>query len=400
MIIPDDILMINDSSHGGAASSTRRMVRVLSRYSKSFKQRYFSPPLQGELTCASSLDPRRKRPPLERLMKNFSRDLAKRLMKSRHERLLFRELEEVQPKLINLRNIHDCGIDHESLLKIDRDIPLVWTMHDCWPYRPYAFEFKNSKAGSQEFALGYKDSYRAVEVRNHFFDSRRDIVLVSPSEWLAKDARVTFPKVNVEHIPNGVCLESFCPIDKTTAKNVLGLDENMTWLGFASTWANSRKGLDVLVDALATLGNLKGVGFVAWGGSFSGQWPSHVPLCHFGRIENEAFSRLLYSAIDLFVCPSRADNLPNTCLEALACGTPVLGSSAGGIPEMAVEGETGWVFENDSPMSLATKLSEALDEKSQWTRLADSGVQLVHEKYDVNKTAAKYAELFCRLAEN
>ena len=394
MIVPDKVLIVNDSSSGGAAGSTRRMLRELVKVSTTVEQRYFSQPVRDELPIARSLDSRRKRPPFERVIKNISKEMAKTLMTARHERLLLDELDCLAPSLINFRNIHDCGIDHQTLLKIDRSIPLTWTMHDCWPYRPYAFKYDNSKADRVEYALPYKDPEKAMANRRRFFEERGDIVLIAPSRWIADDARKVFPNIRVEQISNGICLDVFRPIQKNTAKDILQLDKNKIWFGFASTWANSRKGLDVLVDALSQLQTLKGVGFVAWGGPFSQSWPSHVPISHFGRIENDAFSRLLYSAVDVFLCPSRADNLPNTCLESLACATPVLGSSAGGIPEMAIETETGWLFDNDSPSSLAEKICQVLDERPLWQQYGDAGTRLVSREYDAVKTAGKYAELF------
>jgi glycosyltransferase involved in cell wall biosynthesis len=164
-------------------------------------------------------------------------------------------------------------------------------------------------------------------------------------------------------------------------------------MGFSSTWANSRKGTDVLVDALNILGD-QNLGCIAWGGGIGTDWPENVPMRHFGSIHSDRLSALLYSACDFFVCPSRADNLPNTCIESLSCCTPILGSDAGGIPEMARLGETGWVYKNDDPESLANTFKMALSDQEKWPEYQSRSREVAVSEYDVSVTASRYAALY------
>ena len=68
----------------------------------------------------------------------------------------------------------------------------------------------------------------------------------------------------------------------------------------------------------------------------------------------------LYNAADIYVLPSLQDNLPNTVMEAMACGTPVVGFSIGGVPEMITDRLTGFLAEVKNSMSLATQIYDAL----------------------------------------
>ena len=102
----------------------------------------------------------------------------------------------------------------------------------------------------------------------------------------------------------------------------------------------------------------------------------------------------MYAAADLFLCPSRADNLPNTVLEAMAAGTPVIGSDVGGIPDMVRPGETGWLHENDNADSLAQKIREALSQRDRWPTLQRRAREVAVAEFDVEVSARKYRRLY------
>ena len=66
---------------------------------------------------------------------------------------LHNTIENLKPALLNFRNIHNCGLDHGALLQLSSYIPIVWTMHDCWPFIDYAFKWKVNKDASPEYAV-------------------------------------------------------------------------------------------------------------------------------------------------------------------------------------------------------------------------------------------------------
>jgi len=135
-----------------------------------------------------------------------------------------------------------------------------------------------------------------------------------------------------------------------------------------------------------------------WGGEFSqAGLGSNIAIRYLGRIEDPNVLAILYSACDLFVCPSRADNLPNTCIEAIACGVPVLGSDAGGIPDIVKNGTSGWLFLNDDYESLQSSLLVAIEQMRYGINFSISCVQHAKENFDVGKTASRYAELLSDL---
>ncbi|MGB2875031.1 MAG: glycosyltransferase family 4 protein [Gaiellaceae bacterium] len=103
------------------------------------------------------------------------------------------------------------------------------------------------------------------------------------------------------------------------------------------------------------------------------------------------------SALDVFVQPSRADNLPLAVLEAMATGLPVIGTRVGGIPELVVDGETGLVVEPESPEALAAALDILAASPERRRELGQGGRERVQERFSAEgiarQTVALYEEL-------
>lgn len=264
-------------------------------------------------------------------------------------------------------------------------------MHDCWPFDRHAFTWRTH--GKLEHAAS--DSDGAEHRRQHFFDVRPDVVLVSPSKWLADEARQSVPAdVRVRVIHNGITTSQFTPIPKPEAKGQLGLDANRTWIAFASTWANSRKGVDLLPPAFHQL-DCSRLGLLCWGGEPpASEFPADLSVEFAGHIRDMDRSALMYAAADIFLCPSRADNLPNTVLEAMAAGTPVIGSNVGGIPDMVRPGQTGWLHETDNAASLAQTIHEALEQADAWPSLQRQAREVAVKEFDIEVSAHQYRSLY------
>ena len=385
------IVILGDALQGGAANSTGRLIANLHRQGLPVKRWYFTPTPTDAPAHYCSLDSRVKRPGLERVLKNFSRLWADRLRHQRHSGALLQAVTACSPGLINVRNVHDCGINHDSLRALPRNLPLVWTMHDCWPFDRHAFTW--STHGKTEHAAS--DLAGAEERREQFFKERPNVVLVSPSKWLACEAKRAVPSgIRVEVIPNGITTSQFTPLPKAEAKARLGLDAKRTWIASASTWANTRKGIDLLPPAMGQL-DCSGLGLLCWGGEPpTFDFPANLAVEYTGHIRDMDRSALMYAAVDLFLCPSRADNLPNTVLEAMASGTPVIGSDVGGIPDMVRPGETGWLHENDNADSLAQKIREALSQRDRWPTLQRRAREVAVAEFDIEVNARNYRRLY------
>jgi glycosyltransferase involved in cell wall biosynthesis len=103
---------------------------------------------------------------------------------------------------------------------------------------------------------------------------------------------------------------------------------------------------------------------------------------------------LAYSAADVFVHPSRADNLPSTVMESIACGTPVVSFNVGGTPEMVRPGETGWLANEANASALAATLDQVCGEIAAGSNLRNACRAVAETEYGDELQARRYISLF------
>ncbi len=181
-------------------------------------------------------------------------------------------------------------------------------------------------------------------------------------------------------------------MNKEFCRNILNLPNDKKIILFASAdIANKRKGFDVFCNAVKNL-DLDEYIFIAFGEDKDLELD--LPIKFLGKITNENFIPLVYNASDLFVIPSLEDNLPNTVLESLACGTPVIGSDVGGIPDMVRSNETGQLFEVSNSAQLAEKITEYFADSAQIAKMSENCRRIAVEEYDLSVQAKRYIELY------
>ena len=104
--------------------------------------------------------------------------------------------------------------------------------------------------------------------------------------------------------------------------------------------------------------------------------------------------------LDVLVQPSRADNLPLSILEAMATGLPVIGTRVGGIPELVVDGVTGFVVEPESPRALANALEQLAASPERLEELGRNGAERVAEHFSSEEVARRMVALYEELCES
>ena len=288
--------------------------------------------------------------------------------------------------------------------------PVVWTLHDMVAftggchYTAGCSRFLDQcgccpQLGSNNVA----DLSRAIyERKNEAYQSAIDsgrLQVVTPSRWLAKEARRSslFSRAPIDVIPYGVDTNNFQPRKTDGLRETLGIPSSHRILLFvAGNTTKRRKGLTLLQGALQQA-SLDDVTVVSIGG---GNPPlegmTHV---HLGRIDSDLLLSVFYSMADIFVIPSRQDNLPNTVLESLSCGTPIVGFNNGGIPDMVRPGETGWLAMEESSDALCDTISRALADNHHIQRLGEQCRAVATREYALEVQARKYTGLYNTLLQ-
>jgi len=270
--------------------------------------------------------------------------------------------------------------------------PIVWTMHDMNPILG-VFHYEGDKEKNKT-TLGKLDN-KIIAEKTHILKSiGKKFEIVAPSKWLQREVEQSsiFSGWKVRHIPYGVNENLFKPFDKNILKELLGIPIDKRIVLFVSEDLKSRrKGMDLLLDALETIDKSK-LHIIAVGGHTKTEKLNGIHYT--GYIQNIEYMRLIYAVADVFVIPAREDNLPNTVLESMSCGTPVVGFGVGGIPDMIIHGETGLLAEPENSKDLGQKIYQLINEKELGVKMGQQARQLVLQRYTLDKQAQNYIDFY------
>lgn len=286
--------------------------------------------------------------------------------------------------------------------------PVVWTLHDMWAFTG-GCHYSRACARYQthcghcpylRMPSAHDLSFRIFEKKKRLFENA-NLTLVAPSRWLmqlANQAALT-SGFRALTIPNTLDTELYSPMSKPEARAALGLPLDKPLVFFASgNLQDPRKGFRYLREALDRLSARQVKAEVVLAGKAPPQTDLlglAAPVYYLGKISDPARLVAAYNAADLLVVPSLEDNLPNTVLEAMACGTPVVGFTTGGIPEMIDHLQTGYLAEGASSEELATGIEWVLRQGG--ASLGQVARRRVLERYAPEVVTKQYAELYASL---
>lgn len=271
-------------------------------------------------------------------------------------------------KEADIINLHWIGefVDFSSFFK-NCTKPIVWTLHDMNPFQGI-FHYKNDQDRNNQIA-GHFDIKMKL-IKETAIQSVNNGIIVSPSKWLLEEAKKSdvFFNWKKKWIPNSINLELFKQQDKKAlrSKKNIGSGE-FVMLFVADSLKNSRKGFDLLAEALLELTNIKVTVLVIG----TGEIPAidTVKIISLGKINSSSEMAECYSMADVYVLPSREDNLPNVMLEAFSCGTPIIGFNTGGIAEHTFENVTGILADEMTAQSLANAIAKFYDTRKNYSGL-------------------------------
>jgi len=230
--------------------------------------------------------------------------------------------------------------------------------------------------------------------------SRDSLHFVAPSSWMLREieAHPVASRFDRSQIPTGIDTRMFSAVDRQGARAVLGIPEGSRVVGFvADNISEKRKGLKELANAVESLPEGE-VFFLCAGGHGDISLDPDRGL-HLGLLTDDRLLAMFYSALDIFVCPSLQENLPNTVMEAMSCGIPCVGFDTGGIPELILNGRTGWLVSPvGSEEGLTGAIMEALNvDESKWRSMSHQCRELIEEKHTLEKQAVAYRDLYLNL---
>jgi glycosyltransferase involved in cell wall biosynthesis len=287
--------------------------------------------------------------------------------------------------------------------------PVVWTLHDMWTFTGgchYAGDcdhFVNECGNCWMLRAPNADdiSHSGWLRKLEMYKAAGNIVFVTCSTWLAGVAKTTslLKNFRIEAIPNPIDTAFFSPKDKITYREKwkIDLDQKIILFGAANI-LHPRKGIAYLVEALKQLKTnypgLNDVEIVVFGKNKSFDVSALPYKVHeTNMIDSQQEMAELYNLADVYVTPAIEDNLPNTVMEALACGTPVVAFNTGGLPDMVDHLKNGYLAEFKSAADFAAGINYILT-SGQKNELSANARKKVLDNFTNEIVAEKYLSVY------
>lgn len=325
------------------------------------------------------------------------------------------KLTEAKPDILHFHNLHGNYFDLRALIELSNQVPVVLTLHDAWLFSghcAHSLECERWKKGCGNCPdltiyppiLRDATAYNWQQKINIFKQSRLHVV--TPCQWLMDKVQESILKTGVIDsciIPNGVNTKIFKPYSKTSAREELGLlpDDKIVLFAANGIRKNIWKDYKTLKSSLSIIsGNNKKVLCIALG--------EIAPSINIGPVEirfipyqrDPCIVARYYQAADVYVHPSRADTFPNTVLEALACGTPVIASKVGGIPEQIIEGKTGYLVPEGDAGRMAEKITFLLENENLNRQMGCEAAEDSKKRFSLEQMVNNYLEYYKAILKN
>ena len=311
---------------------------------------------------------------------------------------LLKKIDEFKPDIIHLHSLHNSYINLPMLFSYIKkhEIPVVWTLHDCWAFTGHCPHFTIAKCDKWKTGCHgckqYKDYPASIfdnselmwKLKKKWFTGVKNMTIVTPSEWLAGLAKESYLKeYPIRVINNGIDLNVFKPT-KSDFREKYGISPSeCIILGVSFGW-NYKKGLDCFVKLRNELNEQYRIVLVGTDSSIDKKLPSGIVSIH--RTQNQKELAEVYSAADVFFNPTREEVLGLVNLESLACGTPVVTFNTGGSPE-CIDEYSGIIVEEGDDI-------KTIFEKKTYANIMEENCIKRAQQFKENEVYLKYLNIY------
>lgn len=326
---------------------------------------------------------------------------------------ILNNIQKLKPDIISLHNTHGGYFKTSLVRQLSQHAPVVWTLHDMWSFTgnaAHTFDddswkrMKKCRNNKEYPAIGINTGEWLLKQKRRVYQ-QSDISVVVPSKWLyelASQSPVFFGK-EIFQVFNGIDLEVYRPINKKSAREILGIPAKQTVLCFsvASLRDDSWKGGVELIRILSLLNTKleEPIGIILLGeGDLKGiKEFQNLHFYKMGYVNSDRFMALCLSAADLFIYPTKADNLPNVLVESIACGTPCVTFDIGGCREIISNEKNGFLIPPFNTEYFVKKIIHCIEDNKMKIKLSNNSRMIAEKKFSLKAMTDQYYQIFTKL---
>lgn len=321
-----------------------------------------------------------------------------------NERKLLNRLKDFD--VICLFWINDSFLSLKTISKIlSLDKPVLWRLSDMWPFtggchysdgcHQYVLDCRNCPYFTNPELIQLTNKILAFKI-DHW--NTKNLNIICPSYWilnLSKSSQV-FKNAQHSYLPTGAETEVYFPLNKLEVRRKLGLIENKFIIGVgADNLEDKRKGLDLFFLALSIIlvkypELMSKMHIVSVGTISSNSHPYNITS--FGHVNESKKLNDLYNSFDVFVAPSREENLANTVLEAMSAGVPCLTFDVGGMKDVICPDENGYLVKPFDVMGLAEAIVDAFKSKEKLSVMGKNARKKILNEFSLQLSVDRFAD--------
>lgn len=321
--------------------------------------------------------------------------------------------EYKQADILHFHGTHGY-FNYLALPALTKNKPAVFTFHDMWAltgHCTYSYDCERWQTGCGRCPYPEvhppikRDNTRLEWKLKQWIFNRANLSVVVLNKWLAE--KVTHSILShfpLYHIPNGVDMEVYKPLNTNQSRSRLGIPPHKKVLMFmALDLKDYRKGADLLLKSLQNLpASLKSNIVLLLMGRDGKVLAEAVDLktVDLGYVRDEHVKAAAYSAADLFVFPTRADNLPLVLQESMACGTPMVSFDVGGVPELVRPGQTGYLAKPESAEDFKKGIIKLLKDDQLRHNLSKQCRVIAVEEYSLALQVKRHINMYKSVVQN
>jgi glycosyltransferase involved in cell wall biosynthesis len=319
-----------------------------------------------------------------------------------------------QPDVLHLHNLHGGYFDLRCLPGLTAAVPTLVTMHDAWLLTGHcAHALRGERWRSGCHSCPDLDVYPAIRRdathlnwrRKGAIYTRSRLWVATAGRWLAErvpESILAQAAVEVRVIPQGADLRIYSPGDRAAARRELGIDADTFVALFAANFTRGNPFKDVAtiegaVERVAAAIERPTL-LLCVGESLPDRVVGNATLRFVAPVAPPERLVPYYRAADVYLHAAKAETFPNTVVEALACGTPVIATAVGGVPEQVEDGVTGRLVPAADAEAMAVATLEVAGDEPKLAAMGRAAADYARRELDFERTVDAYVGLLEEIA--